>query len=263
MKAHTLFLIFVMFPMVVRAQLAAGYENASFSAAAVARPASSFALSANPANLKTGSIQWYGVRHFGLRELQETGVSSGVHFDRFDTGFEVHYLGFDLFRETTFLTGGSTQLGKTSLGLAKGFKYVSVPGYGKAFSGFLNAGFRHSISENTFVVGGVSGIDLYRNGDFLSESASWMYAGTGYMIQDRILLMLSVVQPKGFEREFAGGIEGQILDSIRFGGGFHTGTRQWSMGLNVNAGKMGAGFMARHHPVLGWSHGMGFNINWK
>ncbi|MCH8496203.1 MAG: hypothetical protein LAT57_11320 [Balneolales bacterium] len=274
--ALTFFLSFIIrTPMVAWAQSFAGYEQHALAGAAVALTAPSFSLSINPASLSGDQLDWYGTQHFGMGDLKEGGLAFTKSMDRslspelsiIGTGIQLHHFGFDLYQNTEMMAGVSLGTGNASFGTALGASHTSIQDYGSATTGFLNVGFSYLLRDNWHIGGVVRYIPLLSTGDFLHGLPTQVAAGIYYSPTNRLELLIAGEQEFGFEHQLKVAANYAVisqawLGSIYIGGGYSTVTEEWTTGMRYSGTTISAVYTLRDHPVLGWSHGVGFGYNW-
>ena len=274
--ALILFLSFlVRTPMVAWAQSFAGYEQHALAGAAVALTAPSFALTVNPASLSGDQLDWYGTQHFGMGDLKEGGLAFTKTIDRslspelsiIGTGVQLHHFGFDLYQNTEILTGISLRTGNATFGTTLGMSHTSIQNYGSTTTGFLNFGFNYPLREHWHIGGVVRYIPLLSTGNFLHGLPTQIAAGIFYSPTNRVELLIAGEQEFGFEQQLKVAANYAVisqawLGSIYIGGGYSTVTEEWTTGMRYSGTTISAVYTLRDHPVLGWSHGVGFGYNW-
>lgn len=262
-------------PMVAWAQSFAGYEQHALAGAAVALTAPSFSLTINPASLSGDQLDWYGTQHFGMGDLKEGGLAFTKSIDRslspelsiIGTGIQLHHFGFDLYQNTEMMAGVSLGTGNASFGTALGASHTSIQDYGSATTGFLNVGFSYLLREHWHIGGVVRYIPLLSTGNFLHGLPTQIAAGIFYSPTNRLELLIAGEQEFGFEHQLKVAANYAVirqawLGSIYIGGGYSTITEEWTTGMRYSGTTISAVYTLRDHPVLGWSHGVGFGYKW-
>lgn len=262
-------------PIVVRAQPILGYDQLSLAGAAVARPAYSFTLWGNPAGILdftehrryAQTIDVAAFRSFGLRELTETGVSyTGV---RHNVGWaaEIHYFGFDLYREWSPMVGAAVRFDETVVGVSSGLFLSDIPGYGRAWVLHSGAGFRHRISKQLVLGGRFVGVPVWSGGDYRHALSGESSGGAAWRLQERVELMGVVFVRGGLSRGWAAATEvipmpnAKPID-LRLAWGYRSDAQEWSGGFRMLTGSWHSALTFRIHPVLGWRTGVGFGLTW-
>jgi hypothetical protein len=263
-------------PMAIWAQSVSGYEQNALAGATAALSAPAFSLSKNPAGLDGGFVSWYGFRHFGLSDLEETGVFISVPLQKkmprqgYISGLaiEFHHFGFHLYRETRALAGIGIKTGNFKLGFAPGLRHTAIPEYGSVSEAYLNAGFLNRFSDTWQIGGYVNEVGLLQRGRLEAHGRSSVGVGLIYTFEGRLDWLLAGNQETGFHPSLATALRLWLLDNPLFGSfwisaGYTTMNDSWSCGLQYRYRIISAGFTLLQHPQLGRSHGLGFDTFWN
>lgn len=281
-----LYLMVAINPIVVKAQLDPQGNIFSLSGSAAALSTSSFGASGNPSGISLahhfinkidgfdeslpnyrGSLSWYVTRYFGIRELQSTGVSlhHGLNFWNNSTlGIEAHHFGFDLFRETTVLTGFSSMILESSarVGLCLGWHQTLIKNYGSTNTYTISAGFIYSPREDFRFGAMVRDFVVGSAGDFLHGIYSTNAIGMTYQPLDDLIIAGTFYKSGIYPAQINVGLTYNILGFAQIGGGYTTISEEWHGSIGIKWRKLRFGYLMRNHISLGWTHGTGISQSW-
>lgn len=272
LKVFICLLLTGIIPMVVRAQLFAGYEIQAYSSAAAALPTSASPLLINPAQLLGNSMFVSAMRPFGVRELDEFqfAISHSLSENRKSlesAGFQISSLGTSLYRETQIVAGISGNAGRARLGGAIGYRDTRVTGYGYAGQFQLHAGLSIPFVENLSWVAVIHAADVFTFGNFLPANYITLLTGFAFQPDERIELMSVLVQMLNQKPQTDTGIRFNAWQigantALHIGGGYSSGTNAWSGGLEISANTVRFGYAVRTHPFLSLTHTVGIGKQW-
>jgi hypothetical protein len=263
-------------PMAIWAQSVSGYEHNALAGATVALSALSYSLSMNPAAVEGGSVAWYGTRHFGISDLDETGVYLAIPMNYrmklsgqlTALAFEFHHFGFDLYREVRGIAGVGLKAGNLNIGVAPGFRHTTIPNYGSTTEFFFNAGFIYSLSNDWQIGGFVNQIGLHYWGNIKPDERSTVGTGLVYNATERLQWLFGGQHETGFTPSASSALRLWLLNEPSLGSlwisvGYTTMNDSWSGGFKYRYRNLAAGFALMQHPFLGRSHGLGFDTFWN
>jgi hypothetical protein len=263
-------------PMAIWAQSVSGYQHNALAGAAVALSALPFSVSQNPAGISGGTVSWYGMRYFGLADLDETGVFVSFPHARRDGGIglligsavEVHHFGFDLYREFRVSAGTALKFGNMKLGFAPGFRHTGILNYGSMKEVYFSAGFIYQFSDYWNIGGYFGEVGVFEWGELQPGAQSSLGTGLVYNRDNRLQWLGAGKLETGYPPSVATALRLWLIDnthigSFWIGAGYTTMNDSWSGGFQYRYRNISAGFTLVQHPRLGGSHGVGFDSIWS
>lgn len=224
---------------------------------------------ANPATwstLENRAVAFFASEGYGLRQLRVGAFQYAEPLAPVTLALGVRTFGFDDFSET-FLDVGAARgfhLGsarRVHVGVLVRYHRVRITDYGGAGALGLSAG--GLVRLVPVLVFGVHLANVnapsYGHGEDLPRSLAM---GLQYAADDRVRLLMDVVQDVRFPLSVRAGIEATPVRAVALRAGMATSPLRFSAGAGFRLGPLAADVAAERHEVLGWTPALAFALHW-
>ncbi|MBA9076963.1 hypothetical protein [Rufibacter quisquiliarum] len=214
-----------------------GARAAGLGGAAVTLP-DVWALSNNPAGmaaLKQLELGAYAFNRFSLAELTSIGLLAVYPTQKFGTvGVDLQRFGGELYNEQRLGIGLAHQLGVVRLGLKADVLQVRVKEWGSRKAVALSLGGQSEVIPRLVFGAHIYNVNQAKLAEFEDERVpTVMKMGLSYQAAAKVLLVAEVEKELEFPAAVKAGVEYRVLPALGLRGGFHSGTRSGTAGVDV------------------------------
>ncbi|WP_153042694.1 hypothetical protein [Rufibacter ruber] len=214
-----------------------GARAAGLGGAAVTLP-DVWALSNNPAGmaaLKKLELGAYAFNRFSLAELTSIGLLAVYPTQKLGTvGVDLQRFGGELYNEQRLGIGLAHQLGVVRLGLKADVLQVRVKEWGSRKAVALSLGGQSEVIPRLVFGAHIYNVNQAKLAEFEDERVpTVMKMGLSYQAAAKVLLVAEVEKELEFPAAVKAGVEYRVLPALGLRGGFHSGTRSGTAGVDV------------------------------
>ncbi len=264
-----LILILLTFYSSTFAQYNPGAREIALSNSDVALSNDVFALFNNPSGLAGLNRREIGIFYspapFGLKELANGYIAYSEPFDFGSISLGGSTFGFDLFRESKFITSISYKyLDKFFISVAANYHTINIQNYGNASSVYFNLGSLIKITEN--INWGFSFQNINR-ASFSSEESQIpiIYrSGLSYVAVDNLFsISASIEKEIDFDSNFSFGLEYTLFEYLTLRTGYSTFPSRLTAGIGINYNYFSLDYAVYTHQELGLTHQAGIILRFE
>ncbi|MGV3540177.1 MAG: hypothetical protein ACO1OQ_10210 [Rufibacter sp.] len=235
-----------------------GARAAGLGGAAVTLP-DVWALSNNPAGiaaLKQLELGAYAFNRFSIPELTTVGLLAVYPTQKFGTvGVDLQRFGGELYNEQRLGIGLAHQLGVVRLGLKADVLQVRVKEWGSRKAVALSLGGQSEVVPGLTFGAHIYNVNQAKLAEFEDERVpTVMKMGLSYQAAAKVLLMTEVEKELEFPAAVKAGLEYRVLPALGLRGGFHSGTRSGTAGVDVKFRQFQVAYALGAHQQLGVSN---------
>lgn len=229
-----------------------------------------WALSNNPAgmaalqNLELGA---YAFNRFSLKELSTIGLLAVYPTQKMGTlGVDLQRFGGELYNEQRLGIGLAHQLGVVRLGLKADVLQVRVKEWGSRKTVALSLGGQSEVVPGLIFGAHIYNLNQAKLAEFEDERVpTVMKMGLSYQAAKKVLLVAEVEKELEFPATVKAGIEYRLLPALGLRGGFNSGTRAGTAGVDVAFKQFQVAYALGAHQQLGLSNylSVGYQVQKK
>lgn len=261
-----LFFIIVSFCSPVFSQQNPGARQISLSNSDVALSDDVFALFNNPAGLS--QMDWretgiyYSPAPFGFTELANGFLAYNEPFSFGSVSIGAMTYGFDLYRETKFITGFSYNYNNNFFfGVALNFHNVSIKNYGSDLAFYLNTGGLAWLTNNLRIGFSIQNLNRATFGKEEDQIPVIFNSGFSYDLLSSLRINAAVEKDIRYPFSFKFGIGYDIIKYLSLRTGFSTEPSEYSAGIGINYSIFSLDYAVFNHNDLGLTHQAGIIIS--
>jgi len=260
------FFIIVSFCCPAFSQQSAGARQISLSNSDVALSDDIFALFNNPAGL--AQINWreigiyYSPAPFGFTELANGFIAYNEPFSFGSVSIGAMTYGFDLYKETKFITGFSYNYDdKIFFGAALNIHNVFIKNYGSDIAFYVNAGGLAWLTDNLRIGFSLQNLNRATFGEEEDQIPMIFNSGFSYDVLSNFRMNAAVEKDIRYSFSFKLGLEYDIIKYLSLRTGFSTEPSEYSTGIGINYSIFSLDYALFNHNDLGLTHQAGIIIS--
>jgi len=243
-----------------------GAKQISLSNSDVALSNDVFSIFNNPAGL--AQINWrevgiyYSPAPFGFIELANGYIAYNEPFSFGSTAVGAMSYGFDLYRETRFLTSFSYNYNNKFFGgIALNVHHLSIENYGTDIAFYINAGGLAYLTDNLRTGFSVHNLNRATFGDEDDQIPMIFNLGFSYDILPDFRINSAVEKDIRYNASLLFGLDYDIIKYISLRTGFSTEPAKYSAGIGINYSIFSVDYALFNHNDLGLTHQAGIIIS--
>ena len=250
----------------VFSQQNAGAKQVAMSNSDVASGNDVFAIFNNPAGLAQVNRRQAGVYYspapFGFTELANGFIAYNEPFSFGSIGIGGMTYGFDLYRETKFLTAFSYNYdNKFFGGITLNLHTLSIKNYGSDISYYFDIGGLAYLSNDLRIGFSAHNINRATFGNEDDQIPMVFNSGLSYDVLDNFRLNAATEKDIRYPFSFLFGIDYDIIKYLSLRTGFSTEPSKYSAGIGINYSIFRFDYAIVTHTDLGLSHQAGVIIS--
>jgi len=261
-----LFFIIVSFCSPVFSQQNPGAKQISLSNSDIALSNDVFALFNNPAGL--AQMDWreigiyYSPAPFGFTELANGFLAYNEPFSFGSVSIGAMTYGFDLYRETKFITGFSYKYNNNLfLGVIVNIHNVFIKNYGSDLAFYANAGGLAWLTDNLRIGFSIQNLNRATFGKEEDQIPMIFNSGFSYDVLSNLTINTAVEKDIRYPFSFKFGIGYNIIKYLSLRTGFSTDPSEYSAGIGINYSIFSLDYAVFNHNDLGLTHQAGIIIS--
>lgn len=243
------------------AQAAVGARSLAMGQTATAQAYDNWAIFGNPSLMKTDiyTFSFYGMRYAGFTELTDLAAAITLNTGFGIIGAGLHRYGFELFNESRFRLGYSSNLERFYYGLAVNYNHISQGGnYGSAGAIGLDIGLNAELGSRLILAAKTTNLNRPTYADSDEELYRDLAVGLSYHIDRQFNMIIELVKDVRFPISIRSGIEVFLIPSLCMRAGITFEPVTWSLGIGFKTEVISVNIAIQHHDVLGLSPGLDF-----
>jgi hypothetical protein len=267
MKIYLL-LIIVLYCISLEGQINPGARQISLSNSDVALSNDVFSIFNNPAGL--GQMDWreigiyYSPSPFGLKELANGFIAYNEPFPFGSVSFGGMSYGFDLYKETKIILGGSyNYLNRFFGGITFTFHHFSIKNYGTATAFYLSTGGLVYLTDRIRWGFSITNLNHASVANESDQIPMIFNSGFSYDVLNELSLNAAIEKDIRYKPSVMFGLDYDLIKylSIRFG--FANEPEKYSAGVGINYSYFSLDYAFFSHPELGLTHQAGLIIHFN
>ncbi len=261
-----LFFIIVSFCSPALSQQSAGAKQISLSNSDVALSNDVFAIFNNPAGLAQMNWREVGIYYspapFGFTELANGFLAYNEPFSFGSVSIGAMTYGFDLYRETKFITGFSYNYNNNFFfGIAANIHNVFIKNYGSDLAFYINAGGLAWLTDDLRIGFSIQNLNRATFGNEEDQIPMILNSGFSYDILSNLRINAAVEKDIRYPFSFKFGIGYDIIKYLSLRTGFSTEPSEYSAGIGINYSIFSLDYAVFNHNDLGLTHQAGIIIS--
>jgi hypothetical protein len=207
---------------------------------------------------------YYSPAPFGFTELANGFIAYNEPFSFGSVGIGAMTYGFELYRETKFITAFSyNYLNKFFGGIAVNIHNISIQNYGNDLSLYINAGGLAYLTEDFRTGFSVHNLNRATFGNEEGQIPMIFNLGISYDMLSNFKINTAVEKDIRYPFSFLAGLDYDIIKYLSLRTGFSTEPSKYSAGIGINYSIFSFDYALFNHNDLGLTHQVGIIISFS